>query len=150
MATRGSNIHFHFPDNGNYLKNRTDLKIFIDTIFKTYHYRLSKLDYVFCSDEDLYKINIEFLNHDYYTDIITFDLSENAGIIGEVYISLDRIRENHINFNTSFQNEIHRVIFHGALHLCGINDKTKKEKLKMRELENILIAQFLEKVPRGT
>lgn len=101
---------------------------------------LWSLTFVFCSDEYLLSINKEYLNHDYYTDIITFNLA-NTGhpVEGEIYISLDRVKENAQKLNETYKNELHRVIFHGALHLCGYRDKTIEEQSKMRKKEDYYI-----------
>ena len=105
---------------------------------------LADLNYVFCSDEFLLNINQRFLQHDFYTDIITFDLSEPhpAAISGEVYISVDRVRENAVLNANEFLEEALRVMFHGALHLCGYKDKTKSEIKLMREKEDHYLRLF--------
>lgn len=103
------------------------------------------LQYVFMDDASLLKINQQFLNHNNYTDIITFDLSENKGIIGEFYISLDRVKENAALFGVTYKEEFLRVLFHGALHLLGYKDKTAKDKQAMREAETYCINLYLEK-----
>ena len=118
------------------LPARKQLKDFIIFLFKNENRELHSLNYIFCSDKDLLKMNIEYLQHDYFTDIITFDLSENEAISGEVYISIDRVKENAEELNLTFLEELHRVIFHGALHLCGYRDKTRKDQLLMRKKEN--------------
>lgn len=106
-------------------------------LFKREKQALEQLNYIFCTDEYLLTINRDFLQHDYYTDIISFELSEpGLPSLGEIYISIDRVRENAAIHNESFQRELHRVIFHGALHLCGYRDKTKKDALLMREKED--------------
>jgi rRNA maturation RNase YbeY len=97
---------------------------------------------VFCSDRELLKINRTFLKHDFYTDIITFDLSESKTIQGEIYISVDRVRDNARKLETTFNSELHRVIFHGALHLCGYKDKDKQSRLKMRVREEYYLNQY--------
>lgn len=98
---------------------------------------LNSLNYIFCSDEYLREINIQHLNHKTYTDIITFNYSPSKKELeGEVYISIDRVRENTEIFKTDFKTELHRVIIHGVLHMIGFNDKTKTEKSKMREKED--------------
>lgn len=118
------------------LRDRTRLKQFLRSLFKKEGRRLSELQYIFCSDKYLLEINREYLGHDFYTDIITFDLSEpNQPIKAEIYISVARVRENAPEFGVSVRNELHRVIFHGALHLCGYEDKSKQEQEKMRQLE---------------
>jgi probable rRNA maturation factor len=103
-----------------------------------------QLQYVFCSDEYLYRMNQSFLNHDDYTDIITFDLSAKPQslIEGEIYISLDRVLANSKELGVPFDQEILRVIFHGALHLCGFSDKTKAQKLEMRGKEDQYLKLF--------
>jgi probable rRNA maturation factor len=122
------------------LKDRTRLKKFLLTLFKKEKEKLAELQYIFCSDEYLLAINKQYLGHDYYTDIITFDLSaKDQPINAEIYISVDRVRENADEFGGSFKKELHRVIFHGALHLCGFKDKTPKESKKMREMEEMYL-----------
>ena len=101
------------------------------------------LDYIFCSDEYLFEINQTYLQHDDLTDILTFDLSDNPGIIkGEIYISVERVQDNSLLFNTSFRDEMARVVFHGALHLCGYKDKSKKEQAEIREKEDFYLKRF--------
>jgi len=117
------------------LRRRSELKRQIEGIFRKEGKKLGSLNYIFCSDKELLKINQKFLNHDYYTDIITFDLSEKSYIIGEVYISADRVRENAKRQDTTIISELRRVIFHGALHLCGYKDKTERDKRMMRDKE---------------
>ncbi len=98
---------------------------------------LNSLNYIFCSDEYLREINSQYLGHKTYTDIVTFNYNPAEGEIeGEVYISVDRVRENAKTFKSNFQTELHRVIIHGVLHLIGFNDKTKREKTLMREKED--------------
>jgi probable rRNA maturation factor len=102
-----------------------------------------RLSYIFCTDEYLLEINKQFLNHDTFTDIITFDLSETSDTIeGEIYISTERVAENATVFQTSYNRELHRVIFHGALHLCGYRDKKKGEKEEMRRQEEAALKLY--------
>ena len=119
------------------IKNRRPLKLFINQLFKKEGKVLHSLNIIFCSDEYLLEINKQHLQHNFYTDIITFDLSEeNAlSIIGELYISIDRVRENATSLSVNFSIELLRVIFHGALHLCGFKDKTKTDIKNMRDKE---------------
>ena len=112
------------------------------SIFKKEKKELERIDYVFCSDEYLLKINQDFLQHDYYTDIITFDLSESTSVIGEIYISLDRVTDNAELNKVDFTEEFARVLFHGALHLCGYQDKKKSEIKTMRSKEDHYLTLF--------
>jgi probable rRNA maturation factor len=130
-------IQFFFTGQSIALTHRTQLKTFIKRIFKKEKVSAASLTYVFCSDEYLLGINKQFLQHDYYTDIITFDLSSTKGTIeGEVYISLDRVRDNADQLGKTIKNELHRVIFHGALHLCGYKDKKPADEKAMRITED--------------
>ena len=95
---------------------------------------------IFTSDEKLYEINSEFLGHDYYTDIITFNYNKGKTVNGEIYISADRIKENAETYKASVKDEIRRVIFHGVLHLCGYDDRTKEQQRRMREMEDLYLA----------
>ncbi|HVU97210.1 MAG TPA: rRNA maturation RNase YbeY [Puia sp.] len=125
------------------LTERTRLKRFLIALFKRERKALADLQYIFCSDPYLLEINRQFLHHDFYTDIITFDLSEKGRpTSGEIYISVDRVRDNARNFDSTLKKELHRVIFHGALHLCGFKDKTPKEELEMRKTEEKYLALY--------
>lgn len=97
-------------------------------------------DVVFTGDEKVYEINREFLGKDYYTDIITFDYKEGRIVNGEIYISVDRVRDNSVKLSETFKSEIRRVIFHGFLHLCGYDDRTSEQKRNMTELEEMYLA----------
>ncbi len=140
-----SKVCFFFEKGGFSLQNRSGLKAFVESIFKKEKKDLGSINYIFCSDKRLLEINRQFLNHDYYTDIITFDLSEGNSIQAEIYISIDRIRDNAKTLDVSLKSELHRVIFHGALHLCGFGDKTKMEKEEMREREEFYLTQYFRK-----
>ena len=121
------------------LGQKRKVSLFLDELVARHRPEVKKvqLTYIFCSDEALLGMNQQFLDHDTFTDIITFDLSEQkTELIGEIYISIDRIIENAQKFGTDYQQELHRVIFHGALHLCGFKDKTKKDAAMMREQED--------------
>lgn len=98
-----------------------------------------ELSFVFCDDEYLHKINLEYLNHDTYTDIITFDYTEANIIAGDIFISIERVKENATSFNTLFENELSRVIIHGVLHLIGYKDKTEEESTLMRAKEDFYL-----------
>ena len=130
-------VQFYIADTKITLKERTKLKGFIISIFLKEGKKINYINYIFCSDEYLLSINREFLKHDYYTDIITFNLSGiQDPINGEVYVSIDRIRENAKNLQVSIKSEFHRVVFHGALHLCGYKDKKRADKQLMRKQED--------------
>ena len=113
----------------------------ISSIISEHQFELSSLNYIFCDDEQLHKINLEHLGHDTYTDIIAFDYSNEASTLeGDIYISLDRIKDNAIQLDKSFDEELHRVLIHGVLHLLGYNDKTSAEKELMRKKENTCLS----------
>ena len=136
-------IHFYFLDRKPMLNERNRLKLFIENLFKLEKKKLCSLAYIFCSDEHLLTINSNFLKHDFYTDVITFDLSSSKNkIVGEVYLSVDRIRDNAKQLGVSTKEELHRVIFHGALHLCGYKDKKQLDILLMREKEEKYIKKY--------
>lgn len=141
MASK-SKVCFFFEHKGFSLTNRTKLKLFIESVFRTYNTKLKSINYIFTTDKRLLEINKQYLNHDYYTDIITFDLSDSNRTTAEVYISVDRVKENAKKNKVTFRHELYRVIFHGVLHLCGFNDKTKKEINRIRETEDCLIEKY--------
>lgn len=126
------------------LKDRTRLKEFIGKMVKKEGRRLEAINYIFCSDVYLLGINKEYLQHDFFTDIITFNLSEKGQPINaEIYISVERVRENAASYNTSFRQELLRVIFHGVLHLCGYKDKAPKDAKLMRQMEDKWVSAYL-------
>lgn len=135
-------IHFVCDDVEFRLKHKQKTVIWLQKIAYSYHYSQVSLQYVFCSDESLIKINRDFLNHNYYTDVITFDYSTKKRIIGEIFISIDRVEENSKNFNSTFESELLRVMVHGLLHLLGHTDASKDEKEEMRKLEDLHISRF--------
>jgi len=104
--------------------------------------QLGEINYIFCDDDYLYKINLKFLDHDTYTDIISFDNSEGDELNGDIFISTDRVTENAKEYNVDFSEELKRVIIHGILHLCGYGDKTESEAALMRQKEDEKIALF--------
>jgi rRNA maturation RNase YbeY len=140
-------ISFNKADKNATLANRTALKAFIEKAIKKEGLTIETLQYIFCSDQFLLGINKSFLQHDYYTDIISFDLSESKGkLIGEVYISIDRVKENAKSHKTSLKEELLRVIFHGALHFCGYKDKKPADIKKMRAQEDKWLKSYLKSV----
>jgi rRNA maturation RNase YbeY len=138
-------IQFHFSEPISFTQRKLVKEVLRD-LFKKERTPLEQLQYIFCSDEYLLKINQQYLQHNYYTDIITFDLSEKGGpVSGEIYISVDRVKENASHFEVPFKQELLRVIFHGALHLCGYKDKTKKDQETMRKAEDKYLYYYLVK-----
>ena len=121
-----------FSENDFQLQNNDAVIKWLTEIISSEKYTLGELSFVFCSDAYLHKINLEFLNHDTLTDIISFDYSLGNEVHGEVYISTDRIEENAQERNLDFDDELHRVMAHGVLHLCGFKDKTEEEGATMR------------------
>lgn len=136
-------VSFHSADRQLSLRNKTAVKAFIALIFRKEAQSLAAINYIFCSDPYLLQINRDFLQHDYYTDIITFGLSApNTPIEAEVYISLDRVKDNAKTLGVTHREELLRVIFHGALHLCGYKDKSRPQAKKMREKEDQYLRLF--------
>ena len=135
-------VYFHYADRKLNIAGKKQIKEEVLYLFKKEKVSLDKLNYIFCSDEFLLQINKQFLNHDFYTDIITFDLSETNKTIGEIYISLDRVKDNAAQNHVPFKEELARVIFHGALHLCGYRDKKKTEIEIMRKKEDHYLKVF--------
>ncbi len=110
--------------------------LWISDIIKVYGMEMGELSYIFCSDEYLLEMNREHLNHDYYTDIITFNYNEGVSLSGDLFISYDRIEDNAITHGVSVYDELCRVMAHGVLHLCGFDDKSEEDKIEMRVKEN--------------
>ena len=137
-----SKIFFFFDGVKFNLIKRAKLKKYIQSIFKTEGKKIKSINYIFCTDKILLEINRQFLTHDFYTDIITFDLSETDVIQAEIYISIDRVNDNALQLGVSFKSELHRVIFHGVLHLCGYKDTNKTEKNKMRGKEEFYLKKY--------
>jgi rRNA maturation RNase YbeY len=136
---------FHELEVKSGLKNKRKLSAFLDALVARFRPEVQKvrLTYIFCSDEKLLEINQQFLNHDTFTDIITFDLSEGPTMLeGEIYISTERVVENAAQFKVPAADELHRVIFHGALHLCGFQDKKEADKKLMRQKEDECLAAW--------
>ena len=122
------------------LKDKIKVRQWIKDTIAAEGYQLDELSYIFCSDAYLLTINQQYLDHDTYTDIVTFDNSETPGtIVGDIFISIDRIRENAEKFEQTFVDELHRVIIHGTLHLLGYKDKKLAEKQKMTEKEDFYL-----------
>lgn len=130
-------IEFFSEDIDFELNNPDQISEWITTVIAQHEQELSNLTYVFCSDDYLHQMNVEYLNHDTLTDIITFNNADEEGIIeGDIFISVDRVRDNSETIGTSFEDELHRVIIHGALHLLGFRDKSEEEERLMRKQED--------------
>jgi probable rRNA maturation factor len=117
-------------------KNQKKLAEWISNVISSEDFEVGEINYIFCDDIYLHKINQEFLNHDTYTDIISFDYTLGKEVGGDIFISIERVLENAEEFNEVFENELHRVMIHGVLHFMGYKDKTKKDKILMRTKEN--------------
>ena len=119
---------------------KRETTVWIKAVASSYEKKVGEIAYIFCSDEKILEVNKEYLQHDYYTDIITFDYCEDNIISGDIFISLDTVKSNSEQFNTSYNDELHRTIIHGILHLCGINDKGEGEREIMEAEENKALA----------
>ena len=108
----------------------------IKSVAATHNKKIGSIAYIFCSDEKILEVNNEYLQHDYYTDIITFNYNEGDIISGDIFISLDTVKSNAEQYNADYREELYRVIIHGVLHLCGVNDKTDEEQEQMTKSEN--------------
>jgi len=140
-------IFFNNADKSTSLRSRTELKTFINKQCLKEGVHIKTLQYVFCSDAFLLDINKRFLNHNFYTDIISFDLSEQKGsLIGDVYISIDRVKENAKTEGNLYTHELLRVIFHGALHFCGYKDKKPADQKTMRYMEDKWLKAYLKTI----
>ena len=117
-------------------KNQNKLAEWISNVILSEGFEVGEINYIFCDDIYLHKINQEFLKHDTYTDIISFDYTLGKEVGGDIFISIERVLENADKFNEVFENELHRVMIHGVLHFMGYKDKTKKDKILMRTKEN--------------
>lgn len=124
-------------------QGKNNFKAWLKKVADKEGFKLKNLNYIFCSDTYLHKINVEYLDHDTFTDIITFDNSEDETTIeGDIFVSIERVKENSLTLNTVFDEELKRVIVHGLLHLCGYDDHTVEDKAEMRRLESEYILIF--------
>ncbi len=127
-------IDFHYETDFE-LENQSQLQSWISDIITSEGFELGELLYVFCDDDFLHKLNVEFLKHDTLTDIISFDYKVGKQINGEIYISIERVADNAKDYKTDFKDELHRVMIHGILHFCGFKDKSETEEQLMRQKE---------------
>lgn len=121
---------------------KRETSAWIKKIANSYNKKIGDVGYLFCNDEKILEINRQYLDHDFYTDIISFDYSEGDIISGDIFISLDTVRSNSQKYNTDYQEELYRVIIHGVLHLCGLDDKLEEDAIRMRESENSALKQL--------
>jgi probable rRNA maturation factor len=134
-------IQFFYEDTDFTLSDHERISEWIAHTISQEGYKLSSVNYIFCSDEYLHQVNVDYLNHDYYTDIITFDNSEEEGVVeSDIFISIDRVEDNAAQQGIAFREELRRVIIHGILHLVGYNDKGEDEKKLMRQKENAYLS----------
>lgn len=124
-----------YSENDFVLEDHRKYEKWIERVIASEEKKLEEISYIFCDDDYLLNLNEEFLKHDTYTDIITFDYSVGKILQGDIYISTERVKENSDEYNVSFEEELRRVIIHGVLHLCGYKDKTKEQSLLMRQKE---------------
>lgn len=139
-------ILFHLEDVEFEFSKLEQITHWIHSIIKQEKKTLEQINFIFCSDTYLHQINLEYLNHDTFTDVITFPYSKLPIIEGDIFISLERIKENGKIFEVSFEEELHRVMIHGVLHLCGYGDKTTEDKEQMTQKENealLILKQLL-------
>jgi len=124
-------------------KNKQKTTNWIKDIAAEYNMKVGEIAYVFCSDSRILEINKQYLNHDYFTDIITFDYTENNRISGDIFISIDTVKSNAENFGVTFDNELYRILIHGILHLCGNDDQTPELRLEMTAKENLALDKLI-------
>jgi len=129
------------------LQHKTKIRHWLNSVTQQEKHSIIQLNYIFCADEYLLQLNQQYLEHHTYTDIITFDNSEKKGFIeSDIFISIDRVKENAANFKVRFIHELYRVMVHGVLHLCGYVDKTKAEKEVMRSKEDFYLGEMISKI----
>lgn len=139
-------INFFSEDTELPLIDKSAVSGWISEVISLHDKIAGEINYIFCSDEKILSVNREFLKHDYYTDIITFDYSEQRIISGDLYISLDTVASNSVGLGISYESELKRVIVHGILHLCGYKDKLPDESMQMRKLEDEALHLLLKNI----
>jgi probable rRNA maturation factor len=124
------------------LDNEDAYKTWLTSVIESEHKKQGDINYVFCDDDYLHKINLQYLQHDTLTDIISFDYSIGNELHGDIFVSVERVKDNALDFNVSFDEELKRVMTHGILHFCGYKDKTEKDEVLMREKEEEKMMMF--------
>ena len=135
-------VFFHNEDVDFSIQQKNKKKRWLKAVIDHLDFKLGNISVIFCSDDYLLSLNKKHLNHNYYTDVITFNYCSNKTISGDIFVSVDRVRAFSIDTNTSFLSEINRVIVHGVLHLCGFDDKKPDEILRMRKLEDLYLTKL--------
>lgn len=141
-------INFHKIVTGIRIDRKREIKEWIKLVVDAEAKAIGQIDIIFCSDDYLKKVNVKYLKHKYLTDVITFNYTENTGLSGDLYISIERVRENAEYYHTSFENELKRVIVHGILHLIGYDDNSDLERQFMKEKEDHYLKEYL-KITKG-
>ena len=136
-------VYFHCENINFTLSNKSKISSWIELVISKNKKNTSNINIIFCNDNYLIGINKKYLSHDYYTDIITFDNSISNDISADIFVSIDRVKDNANKIKIDFNTELHRVIIHGILHLCGFNDKLEEEKTEMRSLEDKYLSELI-------
>lgn len=134
-------INFNY-ENDFILENEDAIAVWLSNVIESEKKKEGEINYIFCDDEYLHKINLEYLNHDTLTDIISFDYTMGNELNGDIFVSVERVKDNAVDFNVPFEEELRRVLVHGLLHYCGYKDKSEADELKMRTKEDEKLAMF--------
>lgn len=141
-------ISYYAENVKNPLTQRRGVNAWIKAVAAVYGKKIGEIAYVFCNDERILEVNRQYLQHDYYTDIITFDYCEGNMLSGDIFISLDTVRSNAEEYGVSFEQELYRILIHGVLHLCGQDDKTPETRQEMTRKENAALEMLNQKLPK--
>jgi len=136
-------LNFEFNNIEEFNLDKAKITVWLRLVAAKYGRKIGNLSYIFCDDNKILEINRQFLQHDYFTDIITFDYSVGTTLNGDIFISIDTVKSNAEKYGKLFENELNRVIVHGILHLCGQNDKTETEAAQMRKMEDEALERLM-------